>query len=284
MYIYRSAAGRRDVAEWCERELESRLPAATRCTIDSPLGPTHLTTLGSGPFRVLFLPGTNMNAATSIPLIEALARHGRVTVADEPGQPGLSAGHRPDGDLVGCYERWVDHLVDSTDERPVVLVGESRGAAVALCASPVTAIGGLVLVSPAGLVAARVTPSVLRSALPWLLRPTPARSGRMLTTMYADTTAADHPRLTAWMTLVGRHVRTSLAPAPLPNAIFPGWRDVPGRVLVGQADRFFPPRSIEPAVTGLLGAETTAVDRGGHLLSHTRPDSIVDAVLSISDR
>jgi pimeloyl-ACP methyl ester carboxylesterase len=282
LYIYRSPAGRRAVVEWCDRELERQVPAAERCTIDSPLGSTHLTTLGRGPRHVLFLPGTNMSAATSIPLLRTLARNGRVTVADEPGQPGLSAGHRPDADLVNRYGAWVDHLVTVVGDTTIVLAGESRGAAVALCATPEDRIGGLVLVSPAGLVGARVPPAVLRASVPWLVRPTVSRSARLLTTMYGSSTVVEHDRLSEWMTVVACHVRTSFAPQPLPNVVVPPWRQVPQQVLLGEHDRYFPPRQVAPAATALLHIEPTVVCGGGHLLSHTNPGAIGAAALALA--
>lgn len=281
MDIYRSNAGRTAVDAWCAGELDRRLPSAYRRVVDSPLGPTHLTTLGTGPQDMLLLPGTNMNAATSIPVIRALAGSCRVTVPDLPGQPGLSAGDRPGLDLVGGYRAWLDQVLAAVGDGPVLLAGESRGAAVALCASPGPGIGGLLLTAPAGFVDARFSPGMLRASLPWLLRPTPARSARMLATMYGEKVVADHDRLVEWMTLAARHTRSSLSPSPLPDGVVAGWRETPCQVLVGEHDRLFAPRRVQPAVTGLLRAATTVVPGGGHLLSHTDPEAIADAASTL---
>ncbi|MFP5072621.1 alpha/beta fold hydrolase [Pseudonocardia nantongensis] len=275
--IYRSDRGRTAIHAWCADELDGRLPSADRRVVDSPLGPTHLTTSGSGPQDLVLLPGTNMNAATSIPVIRALAGSVRVTVADLPGQPGLSAGERPQADLVDGYRAWLDHVLAAVGEGPVLLAGESRGAAVALCASPGPKVGGLLLAAPAGLVVARLTPGVLRASVPWLLRPTPARSARMLATMYGEGVVADHDQLVDWMALVARHVRSSLSPSPLPERVVAGWHTTPCQVLVGEHDRFFTPGRVRPAAAGLLQAATTTVPGGGHLLSHTSPDAVAAA-------
>lgn len=282
MDIYRTDSGRTAVRAWCADQLERRLPSASRRIVDSPLGPTHLTSAGTGPQDLVLLPGTNMNAATSIPLVRALAGTCRVTVADLPGQPGLSAGRRPRVDLVEGYRSWVDHVVATVGGAgPVLLAGESRGAAVALCASPGPRVGGLLLAAPAGFVDARVSPAILRASLPWLLWPTPARSARMLSAMYGDAVVADHDRLVDWMTLVARHTRSSLSPSPLPDRVVLGWRGTPCRLLVGAHDRFFAPRRVRPAATGLLQATTTVVPGGGHLLSHTDPDAVAGAASAV---
>ena len=283
MDIYRSKAGRAAVGTWCADELDRRLPSADRRLVDSPLGPTHLTTAGPGPQELVLLPGTNMNAATSIPVIRALAGRFRVTVPDLPGQPGLSTGERPRADLVGVYRDWLDHVLATVSDGPVLLVGESRGTAVALCATPRSQVAGLVLAAPAGLTDARLSPGMLWASLPWLAQPTPARSARMLAVMYGDGVVADHDYLVEWMTLAALHTRSSLAPPPLPDPVITRWRTTPCQVLVGEHDRFFTPRRVQPPAAGLLHASTTIIPRGGHLLSHTNPHAIADAAAWVLD-
>ena len=283
MDIYRSETGRAAVGAWCADELDRRLPSAHRRVVDSPLGPTHLTTSGAGRQDLVLLPGTNMNAATSVPVIRALAGRFRVTVPDLPGQPGLSTGERPRADLVGVYRDWLDHVLATVSEGPVLLVGESLGTAVALCATPHSQVAGLVLAGPAGLTDARISPGTLWASLPWLLRPTPARSARMLAAMYGDGVVADHDHLVEWMTLAARHTRSSLAPPPLPAPVITRWRAAPCRVLVGEHDRLFTPRRVQPPAAGLLHASTTIIPRGGHLLSHTNPHAVADAAAWVLD-
>lgn len=279
--IYRSEAGRTDIRAWCTNALDQRLPSSHRRIVDSPLGPTHLTTVGTGPRDIVLLPGTNMNAGTMIPLIRALGTRFRVTVPDLPGQPGLSAAERSRGDFVDAFRAWLDHIRGTVSAGPV-LVGESRGAAVALCASPSPQVAGLVLVSPAGFIRARVTPRILRASVPWLLRPTPARSARLLATMYGPEAVADHDHLVEWMTVSAQHSRSSLAPAPLPQTVIKEWRMTPCELLVGEHDPFFPAHRVRGPAATLLGATTTVVAGGGHLLSHTSPEAIVEATARVS--
>lgn len=273
MDIYRSEAGRETVQAWCRSELDRRLPSAERRVVETSLGPTHLTTVGAGR-PVLLLPGTNFGAATSIPLITALAPSFRVTAADLPGQPGLSSGLRVREDLVSRHRSWLAQVGTAVGAPSVLVLGESLGAAVALCAEPGPRIGGLLLVVPAGLVGTRVGGGTLVASLPWLLGPTAARADRLLSAMDGGARVVDRERLVEWMTLVPRHVHSSLAPAPLPNRALTPWRDTPCRVVAGQHDRFFPPGRLAGPARNLLHAGTTVVPGAGHLLTHTAPQAV----------
>jgi hypothetical protein len=72
-----------------------------------------------------------------------------------------------------------------------------------------------VLVAPAGLIRLRVGPAVLATTIHWLLRRNEASSATLLRRMAGP--GAELPaELVTWTALVGRHVRTSLAPPPLP--------------------------------------------------------------------
>lgn len=193
---------------WCRVEPDRALPSADRRVITTSLGPTHLITTGSGP-QVLLLPGTNFGAATSVPLMVRLASTFRVTTVDLPGQPGLSCGVRIGDDLVYRHRRWLTEILGAV-QRPVVVIGESLGAAVALCAEPGPSISGLALVAPAGLVPARLDVGILAASVPWFMRSTPARAERLLAVMDGGAPVADHDRLVEWMAMVPQHTRSSL--------------------------------------------------------------------------
>lgn len=115
---------------------------------------------GQGDGLCVYLPGTNFNAATSTGLLGVLASRRRVVCADLPGQPGLSASGRL-GDEPEVWARWVAEVIEECRRRVaegrVVLMGHSRGAAVALAAAP-GSVDSLVQLSPAGLARVRVTP------------------------------------------------------------------------------------------------------------------------------
>jgi pimeloyl-ACP methyl ester carboxylesterase len=254
------------------------MPHERECVVTA-LGNTHLLSAGTGETTVLYLPGTNFSAATSRPVVTALAGNFRVVVADVPGQPGLSSGERPRGDRMRAYGAWVDGLVAHLSAATLVLAGHSLGAAVALSADP-SGVAGLVLADPAGLVRLRVTPGLLVDTIPWLLRPTPARSARLLQRMHA----ADRRPSTAdaeWMTLVARHTRSTLAPSPLPTSVVGRWRAVPHLVLSGARDCFLPVRSLRSAIHEKLGSELTVISGAGHLAVEEQPEALVSAVAAV---
>ncbi len=211
--------------------------------------------------------------------------------ADLPGQPGLSAAERPRSEREG-YAAWVGEVaaqVRSQVSHPgvpgqsaeIVLVGHSRGAAVALTARPDT-VAGLVLVSPAGLCGVRVTPRVLAATLPWLARPTPSRSSRLVRVMGgARRSVPDEVLHAEWLTLVARSTRTTGAPGPLPADLLTRWRDHPAAVLVGSDDVFFPPSRLRPPSLEHLGVDPVVVPGAGHLLTDQDPAAVVNAVANL---
>jgi hypothetical protein len=149
--LYRSASSHREIRAWCERRLTRWDTPHQRAVVPTALGRTHLLGAGHGDTTVLYLAGTNFNAATSLPLLTALASEHRVVAADVPGQPGLSASTRPAGDRMTSYGAWVGELVEHLGTDRLVLMGHSLGAAIALAAQP-AGVAGLVLVDPAGLI------------------------------------------------------------------------------------------------------------------------------------
>jgi pimeloyl-ACP methyl ester carboxylesterase len=277
--IYRSLADEERVRRWVADRLAGWPERHSTATVRTTLGDTHLTMAGAGPDICVYLPGTNFNAATSTRVLTALAQHQRVVCADLPGQPGLSAGGRPRDETQG-YARWAAEVLAEVRRREphgrVALVGHSRGAAVALTADPAS-VTALVLLSPAGLAPVRMSLPVLSRSLAWLLRPTPARSARLVTLMAAGQPGGPD-EVTEWMTLVARSTRTTGAPGPLPGPMLDRWRGHPVRVLVGAGDVFFPPRRLAHPVRRHLGVELEIVADAGHLLVDQRPDVVAAAV------
>jgi pimeloyl-ACP methyl ester carboxylesterase len=77
------------------------------------------------------------------------------------------------------------------------------------------------------------------------------------------------------MALVGRHVRTSLAPSPLPTADLDRLRDIPTTVLSGRHDAFLPADRLATSVRKRLpAAAMRIVDDAGHLMPHERPEVV----------
>ncbi|MDT0268616.1 alpha/beta hydrolase [Streptomyces sp. DSM 44915] len=245
------------------------------------LGRTHLVSAGDearadGAPRVLFVPGTNFNAATSLSLLAALAERWPTHVADVPGQPGLSGPERPRSQRLLAYGQWLGEVLDQLGPQPVVVLGHSLGGGIALaCDSP--RIAGRVLVSPAGVTRLRVTGGLLAATVPWLARPTEARSARLLRQM-SGPGARPAAELVDWMTLLARSCRSSLAPAPLPGWALAG--DGPTLVATGEHDVFLPPARLASAVERRLRTPVRILPGVGHLVAEERPETVVGLVES----
>jgi pimeloyl-ACP methyl ester carboxylesterase len=211
-------------------------------TLPTSLGGTHVVEAGAGDTVCVYLPGTNFNAAISLGIIEGLASRCQVICPDLPGQPGLSSSTRPRDEEDG-YAHWVDEVLTATRDRhprgELVLAGHSRGAAVALGATP-SAVDSSVLISPAGLAGPRTGPRLLRTTVPWMLRPRTERSRAL----------ALHRRQ-------GRSVR----------------------VLVGEHDCSFPPARVDRAAREHLGAPVQVLAGRGHLAVEEDPEQLVDRIL-----
>lgn len=280
--LYRSDSGEAEVRRWCTERLARWPVAHTTHSVATALGPTQLSVAGRGETACVYLPGTTFNAATSLEVLTALAGQFRVVCADLPGQPGESTSVRPPEDP-GPWGAWVSEVVgharaDHADRAgPLVLVGHSRGAAMAL-ACPPEAVDALVLVSPAGLAPVRLTPGLLVRSAAWLLRPTPRRAARVVDLMAGGSPVPERAVLDEWLALVARHTRPDGAPGPLPPEVLGRWRGTPVSVLAGQHDPFFPPQRLEGPVTALLGVAVEVVPGTGHLLPDQRPDRVAAAV------
>lgn len=283
---YRSMRGQQVLRDWCERRLEYWDQAHTRHEVATTAGDTHLVAAGCGDATVLYLPGTNFSAATSLSLALALATRCRVVLADLPGQPGLSTGQRPSGDRAAGYGVWVGEIVEwvrgSLGAGPLVLAGHSLGAAVAL-AGPTTGVTALVVIDPAGLVNLRVSAAVLRATLPWLMRPTGRRSQALLKQLTVPDWT-DDPALVEWMTLVARHTIPGGAPRPLPAAVTARWHTTPRLAVSGERDTFLPPSRLAPAVRDHLGIELTVLPGLGHLSVAEDPATLATVIGEIANQ
>ncbi|MFC9706327.1 alpha/beta fold hydrolase [Streptomyces sp. NPDC056943] len=266
--IYRSTTGRELIRRWCLNQLAAWPVPHERKTMTAQGTPTHVVLAGSGATTVVFVPGTNFNAAASLPLATALVATGyRVLLVDVPGQPGLSSGERGlSGGRLSWYGAWLSEVIETISSEPVAVMGHSFGAAIAL-SSDCSRIDRLVLVSPGGLTRLRLTPTVLAASAAWFLRPAPTHSTRLLRTMLAP---GHSPReeLVDWMTLVARHARSSGAPGA---ATLPA-RSVPRLVVTGEHDVFLPPRRLGPPARDVLGAELGVIPEAGHLVVEEHPE------------
>ncbi|GGU70358.1 hypothetical protein GCM10010211_40020 [Streptomyces albospinus] len=86
--IYRSPRGRDLLRAWCHDRLTAWPVPHERTTLTANGARTHLVLAGSGPTTVVYVPGTNFNAATSLPLATALVTAGyRVAMRTSRASP-----------------------------------------------------------------------------------------------------------------------------------------------------------------------------------------------------
>ncbi|MFD3685340.1 alpha/beta fold hydrolase [Nocardiopsis sp. NPDC058631] len=282
-HIYRSAVGARAVRAWCEERIDG-WPALTALPeLATALGPTRaFRAPGGGATPVLVLSGTNFNSATSVDTARVIARDRPVTLVDLPGQPGLSVGIRPRADRAAAYGAWFDEVLPLLTERPVTLLTHSLGSAVALAARPSPLVHAVVMVGPAGLTAAAKTPELMRATLPWMIGPRDDKSTRLLNFMSgpAHVSPGPHP-FAPWMTLVGRHCRTSLAPGPLPLECLRPWENTPVVVATGSDDVFYSPARLHGPARRFLDADVVVMEGAGHLAMDEQPERVAELLRSV---
>lgn len=278
--VYRNAVAQQEVRRWCLSRIDGWHVAHVRREVATSAGLTSVVTVGPEPRdgapAVVLLPGTNMNAASCLAVAEELARRHRVVILDLPGQPGLSSGRRPRLGRTAWYGKWLNEVLALLVRQPAVVVGHSLGGAVALaCDSPLVA--GRVLLSSAGVMRLRTPVPLLAATVPWLLRPSVPRAEELLRHMSAPGRAVPG-HLSAWMDLVARCCRTSLAPLPLPPDLLERPRAAPLLVATGRFDVFLPPRALGPAVRRRLGSGLRVVDGAGHLILDEAPLEVCKVV------
>lgn len=274
--LYKSKADREVVARWCRSRLDAWEVPHRRETVDVGDARVHLTHVGVGPARVLFVPGTNFNAASSLTIAESFARRWGVILVDLPGQPGLSSGERPRAAHREWYGRKLTAVLEAIDAGPVVALGHSLGGSVLLsCDSD--RITGRVLLAPAGVVPLHVDLRMMVPSLWWLLAPTLERTEAMLEGFTAPGTSPPEA-IAHWLHLVAAHCRSTLAPPPLPEEVLLRHRGSPLIVATGAHDRFLPRARLGPAVRDKLGVDLYVIDDAGHLAAEEQPAAVTTLV------
>jgi pimeloyl-ACP methyl ester carboxylesterase len=278
---YKNDRGQRAVRRWCAETLARAEFPLTTTTTDTSAGQVHLTSAGTGPVRVVLVPGTGFNAAVAVPWLRALSARWATTVVDLPGQPGLSDPRRPRRARLDWYGRVLDEVLAAMAVDGVVLVGNSLGAAVALAAGS-SLVAARALVSPAGFIRLTVDPRLALASTVWLLHPTAGNTRRMLRLFLAP---GEEPPQTEveWMALMASCCRTTLAPPPLPAELLARRADRPCVVAVGEHDRFLPARRLAPAVRRAGQSELQVFAGMGHLTTPAHLDEIVSLVAQVAD-
>lgn len=280
--VYKSTRGQSAVRTWCLRTLARSDFAVTTKILTTSTGEVTLTSAGTGPPRVVLVPGTGFNAAVTLPWLRALSAHWPTTVVDLPGQPGLSDQHRPRRARLAWYGYRLNEILNAMNARGVVLVGNSLGAAVALAAdSP--RIRGRALISPAGFIRLTIDPKLALASTAWLLHPSPGHTRSMLRLFVPP--GADAPETEVeWMTLMASCCRTTLAPPPLPSGTLSQRATVPCIVGVGDHDRFLPPHRLVPAVRRTMNLDVQILPGMGHLTTPNDLEEVVTLVAQLVDK
>jgi pimeloyl-ACP methyl ester carboxylesterase len=277
--VYKSPHGHRAVRRWCSDALARADFPLTTTTVDTRAGRVALTSAGTGKPRVVLVPGTGFNAAVALPWLRALSDRWATTVVDLPGQPGLSDPRRPRRNRLAWYGRALDEILTAMDADDVVLVGNSLGAAVALAAGS-SRIAARALISPAGFIRLTVDPELALASAGWLLRPTPEHTRQMLR-LFVAPDEDPPPAEVEWMTLMASCCRTTLAPPPLPAELLARRARRPCVVVVGEHDRFLPPRRLAPAVRRTMDLDVRVIAGAGHLTTPAHLEEIVALVAEV---
>ncbi|MBI5929962.1 MAG: alpha/beta hydrolase [Chloroflexi bacterium] len=273
--IYKSAAGQKKIAAWIETQLQQFKLTAQK--IMTPEGDAHFIESGN-PDKpaVLMLPGTNFSALSYQAYFALLGGDFRLIALDLMGQPGRSSPVRPKFKDV-AYSKWIKAVLDALKIDKAHLVGHSLGGLIALQTAHVAPerVGKLILLDPAGIISLSVTPHLIWKSMPFVIRPNERSSKQLLELM------SPHPidaAMIEWMMLVGKYVKSSLAPPALSQAEL---RQIPHEVLVisGEKDVFLPAAKLrQKTQQSFTKGQVKIVPDAGHLLPQEQPEVVASYI------
>lgn len=274
--VYKNPDSQYTIHQWCRDRLAAWSVPHSRQTLRVAEADVHVTYVGDRAAKVVYVPGTNLNAATSLGVAAALGRRWATMVVDLPGQPGLSSGERVPRPHDGWYGAVLNEVLEATDASDIILVGHSLGAAVALrCDS--NRVAGRVLCSPAGVIPLSIDPVTAGRSLAWLLAPG-TKTTKALFDRFTAPAAEASGSLVQWMSLVAKNCRSTFAPRPQPTEVLRRAAERPMVVATGAYDRFLPPTRLDPAVHGKFGQPLVVLPDVGHLVTDERPGAVAGLV------
>ncbi|UOT01593.1 alpha/beta hydrolase [Rhodococcus opacus] len=282
--IYRERGASVPVRRTCRDRLQGWPVPHSLERIDTSLGATTVLTAGISTGRppVVMLPGAGLNAAMSLATVCTLRTKHRILIPDLPGEPGLSSSRRPHHHLPEAYGSWLDELLPQLCAEPVVVLGHSLGAAIALASTPdKTRVAGLVLVNPAGIVPIKRTLEVTRLRTKWLLDPSFEHSEQLLSYLMAPGFLPDMS-LVSWYSMISEHCFPGRLPSALPARTIRRWAgQVPIVVATGEHDRLIHPDRLRGPARSLLGVDMHTIARCGHLALRDAADAVAELISSL---
>lgn len=285
--IYHDSGDSVPVRRSCRDRLEQWSVPHSLARLDTPLGATTVLSAGTSAGRppVVLLPGAGLNSATTLATVCALRGRHRILVPDLPGEPGLSSSRRPHRHRhsLQTYGHWLDALLPQLVAEPLILVGHSLGAAIALASTPTERVAKLVLLNPAGIVSLRRTPELTWLRTKWSFDPTLEHSEQLLSYLESPRSVPDMG-LVSWYTMIAEHCFPGRLPPRLPAGTVLRWSGrVPVVVATGEHDRLISPARLRPRVRELLGVDIRILDRVGHLALREAPETVSELIAASPD-
>ncbi len=269
--IYKNADGQQQIMAWIDAQLQQFKLTAKK--VSTSEGDVHWIE-GGNPDKpvLLMLPGTNFSALSYQAYFVLLAQDFRLIALDLIGQPGKSHPIRPKFKDTGAA-KWVVAAMDALKIDKAHLVGHSLGGLIVLQTAlyQPKRVSKLILLNPAGIIGLSITPSLMLKSASFVMRPNTHTSQQLLELM------SIHPidaAMIEWMRLVGKYVKSSLAPPALPQTEL---QKISQEVLIisGEKDVFLPAaKLIEKAKHALPKVSVKIVPDAGHLLPQEQPETV----------
>lgn len=258
----------------------------------------HVQVAGDGPV-LLLLHGTGAATHSWRDMLHPLAQHFRVIAPDLPGH-GYTKGRPPNGLTMPGIARAIAGLLGELQANPVLIVGHSAGAAIAIrmAIDGLVRPGGIVGIAPALLpfagVAQHLFPTMAKLLFVNPLAPhifaTVARGPGAVERFLARSTGStiDAAGIAAYARLFGTSIHCAGAIGMMADwDLVPLKRDlpkltVPMLVLHGERDAAIPVSGALDSVALIPGCELEVLSDLGHLVHEEVPLVVVERIMSFA--
>jgi magnesium chelatase accessory protein len=258
----------------------------------------HVQVAGDGPV-LLLLHGTGAATHSWRDMLQPLAQHFRVIAPDLPGH-GYTKGRPPNGLTMPGIARAITGLLSELQADPVLIVGHSAGAAVAIrmAIDGLVRPGGIVGIAPALLpfagIAQHLFPTMAKLLFVNPLAPhifaTVARGPGAVERFLVRSTGStiDAAGITAYARLFGTSTHCAGAIGMMADwDLVPLKRDlpkltVPMLVLHGEMDAAIPVSGALDSVALIPGCKLEVLSDLGHLVHEEVPLVVVERIMSFA--